>query len=125
MWPVGWTVPASRAGSRSVHSEVPRAQVSILAVGDCRGRSKGHVGVATQSSSLRPPVPVCLFWVGTLNHMAQCVCGFGGGGWGDPSVVRSRVGVMSGRGQLVGSSDSSLEEKGLPCLLKGGCSGAT
>lgn len=31
------------------------------------------------------------------------------GGWGDPSVVRSRVGVMSGRGQLVGSSDSSLE----------------
>ena len=49
----------------------------------------------------------------------------GGGGGGDPSVVRSRVGVMSGRGQLVGSSDSSLEEKGLPCLLKGGCSGAT
>lgn len=44
-------------------------------------------------------------------------------GGGDPSVVRSRVGVVSGRGQLVGRGDSSLEEKGLPCLSKGGCSG--
>ena len=66
---------------------------------------------------------VCLFWVGTPSHVAQRVCGFGVGGRGDPSVVRSRVGVVSGRGQLVGSGDSSLEEKGLPCLLKGGCNG--
>ena len=72
------------------------------------------MGVATQASSLRPPVPVCLFWVGTPSHVAQRVCSFGGGGRGDPSVVRSRVGVVSGRGQLVGSGDSSLEEKGLP-----------